>query len=55
MNKWLNTALACVLAMASVVANAQRADDGSLYRHQLELGGMAVSRAWLVDFAYHTR
>lgn len=45
--------LACALAMAGAVASAQRADDGSLYRHQLELGGMAVSRAWLVDVAYH--
>lgn len=45
--------MAGALCMLCAVANAQRADDGSLYRHQLELGGMAVSRAWLVDFAYH--
>ncbi|MGM9803191.1 MAG: hypothetical protein ACI308_03345 [Muribaculaceae bacterium] len=53
MKKFACVVLASVLACA--VASAQRNEDGNLFRHQLELSGMAVSRAWLVDIAYHYR
>ena len=53
MKRFACVMLASAVAMLCAVASSQRADDGSLYRHQVELGGMAVSRAWLVDVAYH--
>ncbi|MGN0213720.1 MAG: hypothetical protein ACI4AH_02795 [Muribaculaceae bacterium] len=53
MKKCASIVLAAALACAA--ASAQRNDNGKLYHHQLELSGMVVSRAWLVDIAYHYR